>query len=119
MVSENGGKDLSVPALLDVVRRRKLFVFIPALLVTIAVAGYTYYRPVLYKAQTLMGVESSSRDLIKPDGLPMTIFTATDDTGFEYQAAVPISDTPKNPPRGEIAGCVHGLQTRGCRCRRG
>jgi hypothetical protein len=31
---------------------------------------------------------------IKPDGLPMTIFTATDDTGFEYQAAVPISDAP-------------------------
>src|SRR5438552_16903899 len=73
MVSENGGKDLSVPALLDVVRRRKLFVFIPALLVTMAVAGYTYYRPVLYKAQTLMGVESSCRDLIQPDGLPMRV----------------------------------------------
>ena len=40
---------------------------------------------------------------IKPDGLPMTIFTATDDTGFEYQAAVPIAATPKNPPRGDIA----------------
>jgi effector-binding domain-containing protein len=40
---------------------------------------------------------------IKPDGLPMTIFTATDDTGFDYQAAVPIAETPKNPPRGDIA----------------
>ncbi len=40
---------------------------------------------------------------IKPDGLPMTIFTATDDTGFEYQAAVPIAETPKNPPHGELA----------------
>jgi effector-binding domain-containing protein len=40
---------------------------------------------------------------IKPDGLPMTIFTATDDTGFEYEAAVPISDAPKNPPRGDLA----------------
>jgi effector-binding domain-containing protein len=40
---------------------------------------------------------------IKPDGLPMTIFTATDDTGFEYQTAVPISDAPKNPPRGDLA----------------
>jgi len=40
---------------------------------------------------------------IKPDGLPMTIFTATDDTGFEYQAAVPIAEAPKNPPRGELA----------------
>src|SRR5689334_4159528 len=40
---------------------------------------------------------------IKADGLPMTIFTATDDTGFDYQAAVPIAEPPKNPPRGEIA----------------
>ena len=40
---------------------------------------------------------------IKPDGLPMTIFTATDDTGFEYQAAVPIAEAPKTPPRGELA----------------
>lgn len=40
---------------------------------------------------------------IKPDGLSMTIFTATDDTGFDYQAAVPIAAPPKNPPRGELA----------------
>ncbi len=40
---------------------------------------------------------------IKADGLPMTIFTATDDTGFEFQAAVPIAEPPKNPPRGEFA----------------
>ncbi|HET8918574.1 MAG TPA: GyrI-like domain-containing protein [Xanthobacteraceae bacterium] len=40
---------------------------------------------------------------IKPDGLPMTIFTATDDTGFDYQAAVPIAAPPKNPPHGELA----------------
>jgi effector-binding domain-containing protein len=40
---------------------------------------------------------------IEPDGLPMTIFTATDDTGFEYQSAVPIAAVPKNPPRGDIA----------------
>jgi effector-binding domain-containing protein len=40
---------------------------------------------------------------IKPDGLSMTIFTATDDTGFEYQAEVPIAATPKNPPHGDIA----------------
>jgi effector-binding domain-containing protein len=39
---------------------------------------------------------------IKPDGLPMTIFTATDDTGFDYEAAVPIAATPKNPPHGDI-----------------
>jgi effector-binding domain-containing protein len=40
---------------------------------------------------------------IKADGLPMTIFTATDDTGFDYQAAVPIAEPPKNPPHGELA----------------
>jgi effector-binding domain-containing protein len=40
---------------------------------------------------------------IKADGLPMTVFTSTDDTGFEYQAAVPIAEKPKNPPHGEIA----------------
>jgi effector-binding domain-containing protein len=40
---------------------------------------------------------------IKTDGLPMTIFTATDDTGFEFEAAVPIAEPPKNPPRGEFA----------------
>ena len=39
---------------------------------------------------------------IKPDGLPMTIFTATDDTGFDYEAAIPIAAAPKNPPRGDI-----------------
>jgi effector-binding domain-containing protein len=40
---------------------------------------------------------------IKPDGLSMTIFTATDDTGFDYEAAVPIAAAPKNPPHGELA----------------
>ena len=32
----------------------------------------------------------------------MTIFTATDDTGFDYEAAVPIAEAPKNPPHGDI-----------------
>jgi effector-binding domain-containing protein len=40
---------------------------------------------------------------LKQDGLAMTIFTATDDNGFEYQAAVPITEAPKNPPHGDIA----------------
>ncbi len=40
---------------------------------------------------------------IKPDGLSMTIFTATDDTGFDFQAAVPVAAPPKNPPHGELA----------------
>ncbi len=40
---------------------------------------------------------------IKTDGLPMTIFTATDDNGFDYEAAMPIAEPPKNPPHGESA----------------
>jgi len=45
----------------------------------------------------------TDKEGLKTDGLPMTIFTATDDTGFQYQAAIPIAETPKTPPRGEIS----------------
>jgi effector-binding domain-containing protein len=40
---------------------------------------------------------------LKTDGLAMTIFTSTDDTGFQYQAALPLTEQPKNPPRGDIS----------------
>ncbi len=40
---------------------------------------------------------------LKADGPVMTIFTATDDTGFQFEAAMPLADPPKNPPHGEIA----------------
>jgi effector-binding domain-containing protein len=40
---------------------------------------------------------------LKTDGLPMTIFLATDDRGFDYEAAVPLAEPPKDPPHGEIA----------------
>jgi effector-binding domain-containing protein len=40
---------------------------------------------------------------LKPDGLPMTIFLATDDRGFDYEAAVPLAEPPKDPPHGEVA----------------
>ena len=40
---------------------------------------------------------------IKPDGLPMTIFTASDDNGFDYEIGIPIAAPPKNPPHGEFA----------------
>ena len=40
---------------------------------------------------------------LKADGLPMTIFLATDDLGFDYEAAVPLAQAPKDPPHGEIA----------------
>ncbi len=32
---------------------------------------------------------------IKSDGLPMTIFTASDDNGFDYEIGVPIAAAPK------------------------
>jgi effector-binding domain-containing protein len=38
----------------------------------------------------------------KPDGAPMTIYTATSDTGFEFQAAVPVARAPAAPPRNDI-----------------
>jgi effector-binding domain-containing protein len=40
---------------------------------------------------------------IKPTGAAMTIYTRTDDTGFSFDAAVPIAAAPANPPKGDIA----------------
>ncbi len=40
---------------------------------------------------------------IKADGPAMTIYTQTDDTGFQFEAAVPITAPPENPPKGDIA----------------
>jgi effector-binding domain-containing protein len=36
-------------------------------------------------------------------GAPMTIYTEFDDTNFQFQAAVPITEAPKDPPKGDIA----------------
>ena len=41
-----------------------------------------------------------NKEGLKIDGQPMTIFTSTDDTGFQFQAAIPIAEPPKNPPQG-------------------
>jgi len=42
---------------------------------------------------------------LKGSGPPMTIYTATDDTGFEYQAGVPVAAEPKGPlPEGIATG---------------
>ena len=42
---------------------------------------------------------------LKAAGPPMTIYTATDDTGFEYQAGVPVTEPPKDPlPDGLFVG---------------
>jgi len=39
---------------------------------------------------------------IKRAGPAMTIYTQADDTGFSYQAAVPLAEAPKDPPKGDI-----------------
>jgi effector-binding domain-containing protein len=33
----------------------------------------------------------------------MTIYTSTDDTGFDFKAAIPVAEPPKIPPAREIA----------------
>jgi effector-binding domain-containing protein len=43
------------------------------------------------------------KDGIKPAGPAMTIYTQTDETGFDFQAAYPIAQSPANPPKGDIA----------------
>jgi effector-binding domain-containing protein len=40
---------------------------------------------------------------IKPTGSLMTIYTSTDDSSFQFEAAVPVSDPPADPPKGDIA----------------
>jgi effector-binding domain-containing protein len=43
------------------------------------------------------------RQGIKAAGPAMTIYTASDDAGFDFQAAVPIAEAPKDPPKGDLA----------------
>jgi effector-binding domain-containing protein len=40
---------------------------------------------------------------LKANGLPLTIYTETDDTGFSFEAALPVAKAPDNPPKGDIA----------------
>ena len=40
---------------------------------------------------------------VKPAGSAITIYTHTDDAGFSYQAAIPVLQVPKDPPKGDIA----------------
>ncbi len=43
------------------------------------------------------------REGVKPDGNAMVIYTTADDAGFQFEAALPISQTLRNPPQGDIA----------------
>ncbi|HXX06617.1 MAG TPA: GyrI-like domain-containing protein [Pseudolabrys sp.] len=40
---------------------------------------------------------------VKASGSPITIYTQTDDAGFSFQAALPVGQAPKDPPKGDIA----------------
>jgi effector-binding domain-containing protein len=46
--------------------------------------------------------DSVTQKGIKPNGNPMTIYTATSDAGFEFLAALPIEAAPADPPKGDI-----------------
>jgi effector-binding domain-containing protein len=39
---------------------------------------------------------------LKASGPAMTIYTSIDDTGFNFQAAIPVVEPPKTPPQGDI-----------------
>lgn len=43
-----------------------------------------------------------AKEGIKAAGPAMTIYIATDDAGFEFQAAVPIAEPMAKPPRGDL-----------------
>ena len=45
----------------------------------------------------------ADKEGLKTSGLPMTVFTATDDTGFQYQAAIPLTEMAKLPARVDIS----------------
>jgi len=49
--------------------------------------------------------DTLNKEGVKPVGPAMTVYTSTDDTGFEYQAGVPIAAEPKGPlPEGIAVG---------------
>ena len=69
MPSNGTGKEISVVALWDLVMRRKLLVLIPTALLSVAVGIYAFAKPVLFRAQTLLGVESGANSYVQtPNG---------------------------------------------------
>jgi effector-binding domain-containing protein len=58
--------------------------------------------------ETLIDAFASLKDYtelkgIKASGSPMTIYLQTSDAGFDFLAAVPIAEEPKDIPKGDIA----------------
>jgi succinoglycan biosynthesis transport protein ExoP len=57
--------EVSIMALLDIARRKAWLILLVAFAATAAVGAYAYHRPVLYRAQALIGVESNARDVVQ------------------------------------------------------
>lgn len=58
------------------------------------------YETLLDSFKTIHGF--LEKEGLKPAGPAMTIYLSTDDTGFEFRAAVPIAEPMANPPKGDI-----------------
>jgi len=59
------------------------------------------YETLVEAFKTLYGF--LDKQSIKPIGSAMTIYLSTDDTGFQFQAGVPIAEAPKEAPKGDIS----------------
>ncbi|MBE7198292.1 MAG: GyrI-like domain-containing protein [Parafilimonas terrae] len=42
-----------------------------------------------------------AKDGVKPAGRPLSVFTKTDDDGFEFEAMIPVAAAPASPPTSE------------------
>jgi effector-binding domain-containing protein len=60
----------------------------------------TAYETIVAAFKTVDGALEKAG--VKPAGAPMTIYTETDNTGFKFQAAVPVKEPPALPSEGEI-----------------
>lgn len=60
----------------------------------------TAFETIVDGFKTVLGV--LQKQAIAPAGSSMVIYTSTDDTGFQFQAAVPVAQAPANPPQGDI-----------------
>jgi effector-binding domain-containing protein len=60
----------------------------------------TAYETIVAAFKTVNGALAKAG--VKPAGAPMTIYTETNDTGFKFQAAVPVKEPPTLPPEGEL-----------------
>ena len=58
------------------------------------------FETISYSFKTVNGAMAKLG--LKANGAPMTIYTATDDTGFQFQAAVPVAQAPTMPAGSEI-----------------